>query len=153
MRVKDLTLRWISYRITVDKIFSTYPASIGVQESPPNTVCSDLLHAAASIQEHGKHALAQVNNLLILLCARRVRGVVCHGMLLGDGGYNQGRMQPGQCLTQRREFRVSSAHFEVLWNSQYPNYRGSDPSHSHIRLSGWCRQCIFHRSPHSFLHQ
>lgn len=77
----------------------TYPAYVGVQESPPNAILSDLLHSTTSVQENSQHTLAQVDNGRILLGFGRFGSVICHSVFLWDGWDNKGRMEVGQGLS------------------------------------------------------
>ena len=38
------------------------PASVGIEETPPDIVIADFLHATAAVEEGGQHALAQLDN-------------------------------------------------------------------------------------------
>lgn len=77
----------------------SYPARIWVQETPPHSIGADLFHSATAIQKHCKHALAQVDNLLVLLRVRRVGRVVCHGMFFRYWWDDKGRMESGERIT------------------------------------------------------
>lgn len=92
-----------------------YPARIGIEKPPPNAVRPDLFHPATSIQKHSKHALAQINNLLVLLRVGRIGRIVSHGMLLGDRWDDERRMKSAECIAQRCEFGISPANLEILW--------------------------------------
>jgi len=84
MGVKDLILR---LSITVQEIstkMATHPAGVGVQEPPPDAISANSLHTATPVQEHSQHALAQVNDLLVLLRIGRIGSIVCHSMFLRD---------------------------------------------------------------------
>lgn len=71
----------------------TYPAYVGVQESPPNAILPDLLHSATSVQENSQHTLAQVDNGRILLGFGRFGSVIRHGVFLRDRWDNKGWME------------------------------------------------------------
>jgi hypothetical protein len=92
---------------------TTYPASIRVKEPPPDSVCSNNFHTAASVQKDGQHPFAEVDNLLVLLRIRRVRSIVCHRVLLGYRGDDESGMESGQCVPEGSELRVSTSNFQV----------------------------------------
>lgn len=77
-----------------------YPTGIRVEKPPPNTICPDLLHSPTSVEEHGQHALPQVDYLLVLLRVCGIRGVVCHGVLLGYRGNDERRMEPRERFSE-----------------------------------------------------
>ena len=93
----------------------TYPAGVRIHESPPNSVCPDLFHTTTAVQEDGQHALSQINDLLILFCAGRVRGIVGHGVLLRDGRDDQGGVKSGESLAERGKLGVSSPYNKLLY--------------------------------------
>lgn len=76
-----------------------------------------MLHSATAVQEHCEHALAQVDNLLVLLRICRVGRVVCHGVFLRNRGDDKGGMESVERLTQGSELGVSSANLEILSTS------------------------------------
>lgn len=92
----------------------TNPARIRIQKPPPNPVVTDVFHAAATVQEYCQHPLPIIDHLLVLLCLRRVRSVICHCMLFRDWGDYQSRVQPCQRISQRCEFGVSPANLQIL---------------------------------------
>lgn len=113
MRVNDLIL----CRISKHAIFGprmTYPARVGIQKPPPNSICAHLLHAPAAIQEDSKHTLSEVNDLLVLLCVGRVGCVVGHGMLFRNRRNYESGMESGKGVAKRRKFRISPPNNEVL---------------------------------------
>jgi hypothetical protein len=71
---------------------ATYPAGIRVKKSPPDTVCADLLHASATVEENSQHTLSQVDYLLVLLCVGGIGGIISHGVLFWDRRYDQSRV-------------------------------------------------------------
>lgn len=91
-----------------------YPASIRIEEPPPHTVSPDRVHASTSIEKDSKHAFPQVNNLLILLGASRIRRIVGHGVLLGNWWNYQRRVKSCQCFTKRCKFGISTANLQIL---------------------------------------
>jgi len=91
-----------------------YPAGVRIKKPPEDAVLEDIFHAATPVQENSQHALPQLNDARIFFCFRRLRGVVCHCVLLGNGGYNKRGMEVDQRGAQRREFRVPSPHFKAL---------------------------------------
>lgn len=91
-----------------------YPAGIWVEEPPPNAVFNDFLHSPAAIQEHAQHALPEIDYTYVLLGLCRLRGVVGHGMFLGNRRDHQSRMKVHQRGPQRIEFRVSPRNFNIL---------------------------------------
>lgn len=95
----------------------SYPACIGIEKPPPDTVGPDLLHPATSVQEYGKHTLAQINNLLVLFRVGRIGGVVSHGMLLGDGRDDESRVKSAQRIAKGGKLGVPPANLEILWFS------------------------------------
>ena len=100
MRVKDLV-----------------PASIGIEEAPPDIVVAYILHATAAVEEGGQHALAQLDDAQILFGLRRLGGVVGDGVFLGDGWDDEGRVQGDECGSQRSKLAVSSSHLNILQES------------------------------------
>jgi hypothetical protein len=91
MRVQDLILGRINRDATAKFLgTTTYPARVRVKKPPPNAVCPYLFHPSASVQENREHALPQVDYLLVLLCVCWVRGVISHGVLFGNGRYDEG---------------------------------------------------------------
>jgi hypothetical protein len=95
-----------------------YPACVRIKKPPEDAVLENILHAPAPIQENGQHALPQLDDASVFLRFSRLRGVVCHCVLLGDGGYNERRMQIDQRGPQRCEFRVPSPHFKALYTNK-----------------------------------
>lgn len=91
-----------------------HPAGVWVKESPVNTVVQDILHFPTAIEEHCQHALPQFYDASIFFCLGRLRGIVCHGVLLGYGWYDKGGVEVDQSRAQRGKFRVSALHFETL---------------------------------------
>lgn len=77
----------------------SYPARVGIQEAPPHSIGAELLHPATAVQKHRQHALAQINNLLVLLGVRRVGRVICHGVFLRNGRDDEGRMKSNERFT------------------------------------------------------
>jgi hypothetical protein len=73
-------------------VLATYPARVGIQKPPPDTICADLFHPSAPVQENCQHALSEIDYLLILLCVGGVGGILGHGMLFGNRRYDEGRM-------------------------------------------------------------
>jgi hypothetical protein len=91
-----------------------YPASIWVEEPPPNTIKSDSIHSPTPVQKYSEHTLSQVNDLLILFRACRFRSIVGHRVLLWDGRNDERRVQSSQGIAESSELRVSTPDFKVL---------------------------------------
>lgn len=91
----------ISYIEADAGVLSTsYPAGIGVEKPPPNTVVTDCFHAATAVQEDCQHSLSKVDYLLILLGAGWFGGVVCHGVLFRNWWDNESGVQPSKSVSQ-----------------------------------------------------
>ena len=78
----------------------TYPAGVGVEEPPEHAIFKNVLHLPAPVQEDSEHALSQLDNTGIFLCFCWFRGIVGHGMLLGNRRYNKGGMKSDQLSAQ-----------------------------------------------------
>lgn len=92
----------------------TYPARVGVDKAPEDAVVHDLVHAAAAIQEDGKHSFPLFNDMSIFFRFGGLRSVVGHGMFLGNGGDDQGGVQVHQGIPQGRELGVPTGDFHFL---------------------------------------
>lgn len=86
------------------------PARIGIQESPPNAVVPDLLHAPATVEKHSQHALPQVDDLLVLFRVGRVRCVVGHGMLFGYRRDDERWVKSGESIPECSELGIAAAN-------------------------------------------
>lgn len=84
---------------TITTSSCTYPAHVGIQESPPNIILPNLLHLAASIQENTQHTLPEVDYGRIFFGFGWFGGIVCHCMLLGNRWDNESRMDVDQGLS------------------------------------------------------
>lgn len=86
-------MRWVSYfHLRETKDGMTDPARVGVKEPPPNAVISNIVHSPTAVQEYSQHALAKVNNLLVLFGTCGIRCVISHGVFLGNGRDNESRV-------------------------------------------------------------
>jgi hypothetical protein len=93
------------------EIFSTYPANVRIEESPPYSIFPNLLHPATPVQEDGKHPLAQIDNSRVFLGFCRLGSIIGHCMLLRDRGDDERGMKVDQRLSQGSELGVSSSDF------------------------------------------
>ena len=89
------------------------PASIGVEEAPPHSVLSYVLHAPASVQESRQHALSELNNPCIFLGLCRFRRVIRERVLLGDRRNDQSGMKRNKRRPQRSKLRVPPLDLEI----------------------------------------
>ena len=79
-------------------VVGTYPARIGVKKPPPHVVFPHLLHPPTAIQKNRKHPLPQFYYSNSFFRLGRLRGVVGHGVLLGNRRDDERRMEVHQRL-------------------------------------------------------
>lgn len=128
-----------------------HPASIRIQEPPPHPIRPNLLHAAAAVEKHGQHPLAQVDDLLVLFRVGGIGGVVGHGVLLGNRRDNESRMKPCESIPERCEFGIPPPNIKVLQMKMLASAelscRGIEAGDMRdVLRSGWCRLYIYRRS-------
>lgn len=95
--------------INQNRAVCAYPADIGVQESPPDSILPNLLHPSTPIQKDGQHPFTQIYDRGVLLRLGRFRSIIRHCMFLWDGRHDEGRVKVYESLAQRREFGISSS--------------------------------------------
>jgi hypothetical protein len=78
----------------------SYPAGVRVKESPVDAIVKDSRNASASVQEDGKHSLSLSNSRWVFFRLGRLRGIVCHRVLLGNGRDDYGWVQLHERLAQ-----------------------------------------------------
>lgn len=96
----------------------SYPAGIGVEKPPPDTVFDNFLHSPTSVEENSKHALSLVNYTSIFLGLCWLRSVIRHGMLLWDWRNHQGWMQVDKSRSERTELGISPRDLYILDHGQ-----------------------------------
>lgn len=70
----------------------THPACVGIEKSPPDTIFANVPHFPATIEKHGKHTLAKIDDGDVFFRLGRLSRIVGHGMLFRYGGDHEGRM-------------------------------------------------------------
>lgn len=93
---------------------TTHPARVWIEESPEDAIAYYLLHAPATVEKDGEHALPQLDYAGVLLCLGGPRSIVCHGVLLGDRRHDKDGMQIDQRRAQRGKLRVPALDLKAL---------------------------------------
>lgn len=70
--------------------------------------------AGDAIQKRLQHALASGNHHSVLLCLCLLGSIISNGLLRGNGGNDEGWIQPDEVQTERLEFGISVSCFRGL---------------------------------------
>lgn len=79
------------------------PASVRIQEAPPNAVLLHVLHTPAPVQESRKHTLSELDDARILFCLCRLSRVIGERVLFGDWWDDESRMKSYKRCAERGE--------------------------------------------------
>lgn len=71
----------------------SYPASVWIQESPPDSVLPNFLHLPTPVEENTEHSLPQIDYAHILLRFGGFSGIVCHRVFFGYRRDYESRME------------------------------------------------------------
>lgn len=87
-----------------DRELYSYPARIGIEEAPKDTIVHDIFHPPTAVEEHGQHTFPLIYYVSILFCLGWLRGIICHGVFLWNRWDDQRRMEADERIAQRCKF-------------------------------------------------
>ena len=80
------------------------PTGIRIQEPPPHPISEDAFHSTAPVQERSQHAFTEIYYIDVLFGFGWPGCVIGHRMFLGDGRYDESRMEVHQGIAERSKF-------------------------------------------------